>query len=66
MYCSDYCRTEAKKEQDRNSRLRYYYKNRQKEQYTTPGTRTIGPHPADTFEKEQKIIQNEKKRMGLS
>ena len=66
IYCSDECRTEAKKQQDQKARLRWVNKNKKRLYQTQLGTRTISQHrnPDDT--REQQIIRNEKQRLGLT
>jgi predicted nucleic acid-binding Zn ribbon protein len=66
MYCSDECRTNAKKEQDTKARLRWVNKNKDRLYQTQLGTRTIGPHKHTDEQREQEIVQNEKRRLGLT
>ena len=66
QYCSDYCRTEAKKEQDQKARLRWVNKNKQTLYQRQLGTRTISQHRNPDTNREQEIIQNEKQRLGLT
>lgn len=64
-YCKEngtYCKDEARKEQNRQARLKYYY------QYG--GTKTIGTsnltqHKQDNFLLESQLIQKEKQRIGI-
>jgi predicted nucleic acid-binding Zn ribbon protein len=65
MYCSDKCRTEARREQKRKWALKYYHKNKTRINHTKIGTRTIGPHKHENDERETEIVQNEIKRVGL-
>ena len=66
VYCSDECRTNAKKEQDTKARLRWVNKNKERLYQTQLGTRTIGPHRHEDNDREAEIVQNEKHRLGLS
>lgn len=65
QYCSDYCRKEAKKEQDQKHRLKWVHKNKERLYQTQLGTRTIGPHKNNDDEREHEIIRNEIERIGL-
>ena len=65
VYCSDECRTNARKEKRRIYDSKYYYKNRKRRNQTLIGTRSIGPHKHPEDEKEQTIVQNEIQRIGL-
>ena len=64
-YCSDKCRTEARREQKRNWALTYYHKNKQRINHRRIGTRTIGPTPNPNHNREAQIIENEIDRIGL-
>ena len=66
VYCSDECRTNAKKEQDTKARLRWVNKNKKRLYQTQLGTRTISQHPNPDPEREAEIIRNEKQRLGLT
>ena len=66
IYCSDECRTEAKRRQDTKARLRYWHKNKTRLNKTRPGTICISQHRNPDTDKEQKIVQNEKQRLGLT
>lgn len=65
QYCSTECSKEAKRIQDRKAWTRWFYKNRKTLYQTQLGTRTIGPHKHENEEREQEIVQNEIRRMGL-
>ena len=64
-YCSDKCRTEARREKRRRYDYKYYRKNRDIINQKRIGTRTIGPKPNPNKEREQQIIQKEIERIGL-
>lgn len=67
-YCTDKCRKEAKKEQNRNNFHRWYHKNKHKpgiSQKNQLGTRPIGSHKNKNPKKEYEIIQKELHRIGL-
>jgi len=64
-YCSDECRTEAKRRQDAHHKLRWWHKNKKRLNNTRPGTRTISSHRNPDPEKEQKIVQNELHRLKI-
>ena len=66
IYCSDECRTEAKKLQDRKARLKWVNKNKKHLYQTQLGTRTISQHRNPNPDREHEIIQNEKQRLGLT
>lgn len=65
-YCTNKgtkCKTEARREQNRKARMKYYY--------TYGGTETIGnsnltQHKQDNFLLEAQLIQKEKQRIGIS
>ena len=65
-YCSDHCRTEARREKKRTYNSRYYYKNRKRLHQTLIGTRCIGPKRNPDPERETEIVQNEIQRIGLT
>ena len=62
IYCSDECRKQAKREQDRKAWTRWFHKNKNTLYQTQLGTRTIGPHKHPNTEREQEIVNNEKNR----
>ena len=62
VYCSQECRKNAKREQDRQAWTRWFHKNKKKLYTTRLGTRTIGPKPNPDPEREAEIIRNEKQR----
>jgi predicted nucleic acid-binding Zn ribbon protein len=64
-YCSDECRKEAKRRQDRQAWTKWFYKNRKTLYQKQLGTRTIGPKPNPDTEREAEIVQNEIRRIGL-
>lgn len=63
VYCSDECRTNARKEKRRIYDSNYYYRVRKQRNKTLIGTRTIGPHKHPRTEREQQIVTNEKQRL---
>ena len=68
-YCSDKCRKEAKKEQNRNNFHKWYHKNKNRpqiKQRNQLGTRPLGQHRHPNTQKEQETIQKEIQRIGLS
>ena len=62
-YCSDHCRKNAKREQDRQAWTRWFHKNKQRLYAKQLGTRTIGPHKHPHNEREAEIVENEKQRL---
>ena len=64
-YCSDHCRTEARREKRRKYDYKYYRKNRDRINKKRLGTRTIGPRPHPNIERETEIIEKEIERIGL-
>ena len=68
-YCSDKCRKEAKKEQNRNNFHRWYHRNKNRpgiHQKNQLGTRPIGAHRHQDPNKEAEVINNEIQRIGLT
>ena len=65
-YCSKECRKEARREQNRNHQLRHYHKYKKKIHQKRKGTATIGPTPNPDMEREQQIVENEIRRIGLT
>ena len=61
-YCSDTCRKNAKREQDRKAWTRWFHKNKHNLYAKQLGTRTIGPHKHPINEREAEIVNNEKNR----
>ena len=61
-YCSEHCRKQAKREQDRKAWTRWFHKNKKTLYQTQLGTRTIGPHKHPDNNREQQIVKNEKQR----
>ena len=66
VYCSDECRSNARKDKKRQYNSTYYYKNRKRLHQTLIGTRCIGPKPHPDTEREPEIVQNEVERIGLT
>jgi predicted nucleic acid-binding Zn ribbon protein len=64
-YCSDHCRTEARREKRRRYNYKYYTNNKQKIHQKYIGTGTLAPKPNPNTEREREIIQNEIERIGL-
>ncbi|MEA4956888.1 hypothetical protein SDC9_07431 [bioreactor metagenome] len=65
-YCTEngtYCKDEARREQNRQSRLKYYYKYGNTK---TIGTSNLTQHKQDNFLLEAQLIQKEKQRIGIS
>lgn len=62
-YCSDHCRTEARREKRRRYDYKYYHKNKDIINQKRIGTRTIGPHRNPNETREQEIIKNEIERI---
>ena len=66
VYCSDECRTEARRLKRRKYDHQYYIRNRNRINHKRLGTRTIGPKPNPEPTREAEIIQNEIERIGLN
>jgi hypothetical protein len=64
-YCSKECAEQAKEEQDRHHKLRWYYKNRDRINKTRIGTRNLSEHRHKDPEKEQKAVEYELKQLGI-
>lgn len=65
-YCSDHCRTEARREKRRKYDYKYYRKNKDRINHRRIGTRTIGPKPNPNIEREEQIVRNELDRITLN
>ena len=66
IYCSKECAKEAERENTRNRKLKWWYRNKDRLYKTELGTRSLGPHREEDFEKEYETIQKELKRLGLN
>lgn len=62
QYCSDKCRKNAKREQDRQAWTRWFHKNKKTLYQKQIGTRTISQHRNPDPIKEAEIIRKEKQR----
>jgi hypothetical protein len=60
-YCDD-CKEKINEENVRKAKREYYKRNQKSEIMRGIGTTTISPHRNSDFDKEKKIIQNEKNR----
>ena len=65
IYCSQHCRTEARKEKRRTYNLRYYNKHKKRIHQKYTGTNTLAPRMNPDHKREQEIVQNEIRRIGL-
>ena len=69
VYCSTECRKNAKREQDRNHWIRWYHRNKNKtvtQSSRCLGTSRIGAKKHEDNNKEQKVVENEIRRIGLT
>ena len=64
-YCSDDCRSNAKREQDRKAWFRWFYKNKKRIYDTMLGTGSLSEHCQSDFEVEAVLVKNELRRLGL-
>lgn len=64
-YCSEECRTEARRLKKRKYDYKYYHKHKKQINAKRIGTRTIGPKPNPDQEREAEIVKNEIERIGL-
>ena len=65
VYCSKTCADQAKALQDTHHKLRWWYKNKDRINLTRIGTNTISEHRQTDFNKEQEVVENELRRLGL-
>ena len=67
-YCSDECRRDARKLQNRNKSFKWYHKNKndltEKQRYGLGGG-NLGQHRQKDFKKEYTIIRNELRRLKI-
>ena len=64
-YCDEH-KGEAKKDRSAKTTRTYYVKYKKSEILRTVGTSTISPHANPNFIEEQKVIQNELKRVEFT
>jgi len=64
-YCTTKCAEQAKEEQDRHHKLRWYYKNKKRLNTTRLGTHNLSEHRHKDTDKEQKAVEYELHRLGL-
>lgn len=67
-YCSPQCRKDARSHQSRMKSHRYYHKHKHEmneKQRWGLGSGVLGAHAHNDYEKEQRVIQNELRRLGL-
>ena len=64
-YCSDKCRRNAKREQNRTAWFKWFYKNKERIYDTMLGTGSLGEHCSPDFETEAILVKNELKRLKL-
>ena len=64
-YCSDECRRNAKREQDRKAWFKWFYRNKKRVYDTMLGTGSLSEHCQSDFELEAVLVKNELRRLGL-
>ena len=67
-YCSDECRKDARGQQSRNKAHRWYHRHKHElseEQRWGLGSGSLGEHRHEDFEKEQRVIKNELRRLKI-
>lgn len=64
-YCCIKCSYYAKLEQNLEAKRKYDLKYKELSTYKQLGTKGLGQHRIDDFEKELEVIKNELKKMGL-
>ena len=67
-YCSDYCRKEARKEQNRFNSFTFYHRHKHEKSEDEKfglGSGWLSEHKNPDEEKEMKSVRNERKRLGI-
>ncbi len=67
-YCSEECRKDSRGQQSRNKSHKWYHRHKHElseKQRWGLGSGSLGEHMHDDFEKEEKVIKNELKRLKI-